>query len=446
MIDRSIMMIIMMLSLHITVLGASESRLKRKRKICELADRFIPIRDSVDRSIRSSVSLDAETTSRASNYQKALQQAFPPQPKRVLCFKKEIQSVPSVLDCLTLVDTSTVVKKKRRRMFPKSPERILDAPELTCDSRLTLIAWSHGHLAVALYDTLYIWNSENGHIMELCQLPRGSITSVCWHPQTVSYIAIGNSQAELQIWNVSEHRKVRTIKARDEHAVSAVAWCFKSPDYLAFGDGHHVAIHDVRKQASLLKSLSYDSAVRELDWHRRDGALVSGYEDGHIKVWCPYRDRKIDLCQMSHAITALAVSPNKETVLACAAKKTFSIWKASFSGHSFFPTRCLNQLTLPDDIVSIVWSTNRFEIAVAFGTSIRVYRYGIDSYRLTHLTDISAHESPILSLALSADGQTLVSEAEDETLRFWRVFPAVKHKQKKESGRESLFQRLGSIR
>ena len=43
-----------------------------------------------------------------------------------------------------------------------------DAPEFFDDFYLNLIDWSrNNHMAVALYDVLYIWNAVSGSIVEL---------------------------------------------------------------------------------------------------------------------------------------------------------------------------------------------------------------------------------------------------------------------------------------
>ena len=42
------------------------------------------------------------------------------------------------------------------------------------------------------------------------------------------------------------------------------------------------------------------------------------------------------------------------------------------------------------------------------------------------LATLTAHDMRVLYLALSPDGQTIVTGAGDETLRFWNVFPSVK--------------------
>lgn len=42
------------------------------------------------------------------------------------------------------------------------------------------------------------------------------------------------------------------------------------------------------------------------------------------------------------------------------------------------------------------------------------------------IQDLYGHTSRVLFLAASPDGETLVSGAGDETLRFWKIFPSPK--------------------
>lgn len=44
------------------------------------------------------------------------------------------------------------------------------------------------------------------------------------------------------------------------------------------------------------------------------------------------------------------------------------------------------------------------------------------------IATLTGHSSRVLYLAMSPDGQTIVTGAGDETLRFWNVFPAEKSK------------------
>jgi cell division cycle protein 20 (cofactor of APC complex) len=105
-------------------------------------------------------------------------------------------------------------KKTTTRYIPQAPEKILDAPELMDDYYLNLLDWSSTNiLAVALGQTVYLWNASTGNIDELCTTPEESdhITSVSW-VQDGNYVAVGTNNAEVQIWDVGGMRQIRSMK------------------------------------------------------------------------------------------------------------------------------------------------------------------------------------------------------------------------------------------
>ena len=429
--------------LSIPVNGAEQRPKKRNRvrPSMSLYDRFIPIRGREEEKsfLLRQQPRERKDATELSDYQQAVQQFIPKGPilRYTDKFDKDSKQQHLKVACTTLERA-----KKRKRVFPVSPERILDAPDIRPDPRLTLMHWSQQKdiLAVALYRSLYLWDASNGSITVLCELPVASITSVCWDPKAAEYIAIGTSNAQLQIWNISERHLRRTIQSLESKPVTTIAWCQMAPAFVAVGDGNKVAVHDVRKAQSLVTSFAHDSSVCQLDWSRVDGLILSGSQDGQLRLLSPFCDRGDRLLsQMLRAICALALNPHHKSIVAVASENTLSIFRVNTM------TRCLTRLTLPHDIVSIVWSTTCSELAVAFGETIRLYRYGQDSHRLSVIRDIKAHKEDILSLALSADGQTLVSEAKDETLRFWKLFP-VKVEKIRYGDCDSLLFRMGTLR
>ena len=57
----------------------------------------------------------------------------------------------------------------KTRQISTKPERVLDAPDLRDDFYLHLLDWSkNNHMAVALHDTMFVWNAADGSIEELC--------------------------------------------------------------------------------------------------------------------------------------------------------------------------------------------------------------------------------------------------------------------------------------
>ena len=74
---------------------------------------------------------------------------------------------------------------KKNRKISKNPYKVLDAPALTDDFYLNLIAWSNKNiLAVGLGNCIYLWDAVTTKVTRLCELPNDSITSVCWSNDT----------------------------------------------------------------------------------------------------------------------------------------------------------------------------------------------------------------------------------------------------------------------
>jgi cell division cycle protein 20 (cofactor of APC complex) len=61
------------------------------------------------------------------------------------------------------------------RQIPTAPSRILDAPDLNDDYYLSLLSWSGNNvLAVALGQTVHLWNASSGDIQYFCTYEEGT--------------------------------------------------------------------------------------------------------------------------------------------------------------------------------------------------------------------------------------------------------------------------------
>lgn len=99
----------------------------------------------------------------------------------------------------------------------QSPERTLDAPELIDDYYLNLLDWSSNNIvAIALGDTVYLWNASNRSISELLSTDEenGPVTSVSWAPDGRN-IAIGMNSSIVEIWDTTVNQKVCALILND---------------------------------------------------------------------------------------------------------------------------------------------------------------------------------------------------------------------------------------
>jgi cell division cycle protein 20 (cofactor of APC complex) len=73
--------------------------------------------------------------------------------------------------------------------------------------------------------TVYLWNAATGNISELCSTQEGDDdynSSVSWLDDGV-HVAVGTASAQVQIWDASQQRKIRTMQGHRAR-VAALSW------------------------------------------------------------------------------------------------------------------------------------------------------------------------------------------------------------------------------
>ena len=95
-------------------------------------------------------------------------------------------------------------------LIMQTSERTLDAPDIVDDYYLNLLDWGSSNvLAIALGNTVYLWDGSNGSTSELVTIDDedGPVTSVNWAPDG-QHIAIGLNNSEVQLWDSTANRQV----------------------------------------------------------------------------------------------------------------------------------------------------------------------------------------------------------------------------------------------
>ena len=79
-------------------------------------------------------------------------------------------------------------------------------------------------MAVALGSSVYLWNAATGETELLMQCPEEEdiVTSVKWAADG-THIAVGTSNAEVQLWDANRAKQIRTLRGHAAR-VSALAW------------------------------------------------------------------------------------------------------------------------------------------------------------------------------------------------------------------------------
>ncbi|XP_054825177.1 protein FIZZY-RELATED 1-like [Prosopis cineraria] len=310
---------------------------------------------------------------------------------------------------------------KAPRKVPRSPYKVLDAPALQDDFYLNLVDWSsHNVLAVGLGNCVYLWNACSSKVTKLCDLGiDDSVCSVGWaHHGT--HLAVGTSNGKVQIWDASRCKKIRIMEGH-RLRVGALAW--SSSLLSSGGRDKNIYQRDTRAQEDYVCKLSgHKSEVCGLKWSYDNRELASGGNDNRLFVWNAHSTHPVlKYCEHTAAVKAIAWSPHLHGLLASGggtADRCIRFWNTTTNSH-------LSCMDTGSQVCNLVWSKNVNELVSTHGYSqnqIIVWRYP----SMSKLATLTGHTYRVLYLAISPDGQTIVTGAGDETLRFWNVFPSPK--------------------
>ncbi|XP_020600246.1 protein FIZZY-RELATED 2-like [Phalaenopsis equestris] len=308
------------------------------------------------------------------------------------------------------------------RKVSRSPSKVLDAPALQDDFYLNLVDWSSSNmLAVGLGNCVYLWNASSSKVTKLCDLGvDDAVCSVGWARQG-SHLAVGTSQGIVQIWDASRCKKIRIMEGH-RLRVGALAW---SSSCLSSGSrDKNIFQRDIRVQQDYVSKLSaHKSEVCGLKWSYDNRQLASGGNDNKLFVWNMNSTQPVHkYCEHTAAVKAIAWSPHVHGLLASGGGTTdrcIRFWNTTTNSH-------LSCMDTGSQVCNLVWSKNVNELVSTHGYSqnqIIVWRYP----SMLKVATLTGHTFRVLYLAMSPDGQTIVTGAGDETLRFWNVFPSPKY-------------------
>ncbi|KAK3005130.1 hypothetical protein RJ639_017854 [Escallonia herrerae] len=296
-----------------------------------------------------------------------------------------------------------------------------DAPALQDDFYLSLVDWSSQNvLAVGLGTCVYLWTASTSKVTKLCDLgPNDGVCSVQWTREG-SYISIGTSLGQVQIWDGTQCKRVRTMSGHQTRT-GVLAW---SSRILSSGSrDRNILQHDLRVSNDFVSKLvGHKSEVCGLKWSHDDRELASGGNDNQLLVWNQHSQLPVlKLTEHTAAVKAIAWSPHQTGLLASGggtADRCIRFWNTT-NGNQ------LNSVDTGSQVCNLGWSKNVNELVSTHGYSqnqIMVWKYP----SMAKVATLTGHGMRVLYLAMSPDGQTIVTGAGDETLRFWNVFPSAK--------------------
>ncbi|WFD00143.1 substrate-specific activator of APC-dependent proteolysis [Malassezia yamatoensis] len=309
--------------------------------------------------------------------------------------------------------------RKPARSISKVPYKVLDAPELADDFYLNLVDWSKQDvLGVGLGRCVYLWSAATSSVTKLCDLQNAqdSITGVSWSDRG-HQLAIGTDSGLVQIWDVEKQKLLRTMMGHSAR-VGALTW---NNYVLSTGSRDRIIYHrDVRVPAHHIKTLlGHRQEVCGLRWDPTQEYLASGGNDNKLLVWDEMSETPLyRFHEHTAAVKAIAWSPHQQGLLASGggtADMKIRFWNT----QTGVP---LSVIDTESQVCNLAWNKTSNEIISTHGYSSGQVHNQIQLWRypsLSHVATLTGHTMRVLYLAMSPNGNSIVTGAGDETLRFW---------------------------
>ncbi|CAN1171046.1 Cell division cycle 20.1, cofactor of APC complex [Linum perenne] len=406
----------------------------------ENCDRFIPNRSAMDMDYahymvtegRKEKENPIPSFASSEAYKRLLAETLNLNRTRILEFKNKprppVELIPHQHTCSS--DSSVPHPVKPRRHIPKTSERTLDVPGLIDDFCLNLLDWGSSNvLAVALGSSVYFWDASDGSVSGVGSVDEelGPVTSVNWAPDS-KHIAVGLNNSEVQLWDYTSIKLLRTLKGGHRCRVGSLAW---NNHILTTGGMDGVIVNnDLRIRDHIVeKYRGHTQEVCGLKWSASGQRLVSGGNDNLVHIWdismaSPSNNSRTQYLHKveghTSAVRALAWCPFQRNLLATGGgegDRRIKFWDTSTGS-------CLNSVYTGSEVCALLWNKNERELLSSHGFSqnqLTLWKYP----SMVKTAELTEHTSRVLYMAQSPDGCTVASAegaAGVEKLNLWNVF------------------------
>jgi len=231
---------------------------------------------------------------------------------------------------------------------------------------------------------------------------------------------------------VQYQKKIRSLSGHAAR-IGVISW---ATNVISTGSkDYNILNRDLRLSEPYYDKLyAHKQEVCGLKWSFDETQLASGGNDNKLVIWSLNSNQPLaKFCTHNAAVKGIAWSPHQSGLLATGggtADRCIRFWN----------TNTLQQISYVDtgsQVCNLVFSKNSHELVSTHGYSLNqiiVWKYPT----MQKLATLTGHTYRVLYLGISPDGQSIVTGAGDESLRFWNVFPEAKNRNDKKKG-SSLF-------
>ncbi|KJE96804.1 guanine nucleotide-binding protein [Capsaspora owczarzaki ATCC 30864] len=297
----------------------------------------------------------------------------------------------------------------------------------------------------------------------------GWVTQIATTPEVPDLLVSASRDKSLIIWNLTRDETNYGVPKRrlqgHNHFVSDVVISSDGQFALSGSWDHTLRLWDLNSGVTTRRFVGHTSDVLSVAFSADNRQIVSGSRDKSIRLWNTLGECKFVIQEDGHSewVSSVRFSPNTSNpnIVSVGWDRVVKVWnlnncklRTNHYGHTGYVNtvtvspdgslcasggkdgvamlwdlnegKHLYTLEAGDEINALVFSPNRYWLCAASGASIKIWdlesKNLVDDLRPEFLSVGKKSQLPqCISLAWSADGQTLFAGYTDNVIRVWQV-------------------------
>ncbi|KAF2646902.1 periodic tryptophan protein 2 [Massarina eburnea CBS 473.64] len=241
------------------------------------------------------------------------------------------------------------------------------------------------------------------------------VTCANFHPES-KLLVTGFSHGIFFIHELPDFSEIQSLSI-SQNEIDFVT-INKTGEWLAFGASKlgQLLVWEWQSESYILKQQGHFDAMNTIAYSPEGQRIITAADDGKIKVW-----------DVNSGFCVVTFTEHLSAVTACEfAKRGNVLYTASLDGSvrawDLIRYRNFRTFTAPSRLQFTSLAIDPSGEVVCAGSldSFDIHIWSVQTGQL--LDRLAGHEGPVVSLAFSPDGSTLVSGSWDKTVRLWSIF------------------------
>jgi WD40 repeat protein len=382
------------------------------------------IAPATNRRYVNAVEVLRDLNSSASRTQPPTPQPFSPPPRQqtLRSEPQAINAVPAQRSTPVVPDSSRSDGSDRRLSVQWSCLRTLEGHFKSVQG----VAFSpDGQLIASASEegTVNVWNAETGKLLRsLGKNNTGSLDAIAFSPDG-QLIAAAGYDGEIKLWQTASGHAAGTLKGHSRF-VSSLKFSPNGQNLISTSYDNSLRLWAIAFNQRLFlwqmvtaNTLAvfpniHSGWVCEAAFSPNGQTIASVGEDGTVQLWDCQQEKRLKTFTGHEGMTqAIAFSRCGKILVSSGKDKTLRVWDVA-TGN------CLRVLSGLSETNALLFGLNdRFWVSAHSDCNIRVW------HTATHqrIGQLTGHSDLVNAIALSPDGQRLVSGSADKTVKIWSI-------------------------